>query len=113
MANKYHAQPTTRVIDGETVRFDSRREAQRWDDLCWMQRAGKISDLRRQVRYELVPAQVKPDGKRTRPVEYVADFVYWMDGKTVVEDAKGVRTREYQIKKKLMLWRHGIEIFEV
>lgn len=113
MANKYHAQPTTRLIDGEPVRFDSRREAQRWDDLCWMQKAGKISDLRRQVRYELVPALVKPDGKKSRPVEYVADFVYWMDGKTVVEDAKGYRTREYQIKKKLMLWRHGIDVQEV
>ena len=113
MANKYHAKPTTRMIDGETVRFDSRREAQRWDDLCWMRKAGKISDLRRQVRYELVPAQVKPDGKITRPVEYVADFVYWQDGKTVVEDAKGVRTREYQIKKKLMLWLNGIDVQEV
>ena len=98
----------TRVeVDG--MPFDSKREAERWRELRLLERAGEISDLRRQVRYELVP---KMPGER--PVDYIADFVYRdKDGNEVVEDVKGVRTREYIIKRKLMLWRHGIRIREV
>lgn len=73
-----------------------------------MERSGKISELRRQVSFEVVPAQ-----KGERPVRYIADFVYNHDGQTVVEDVKGFRTREYVIKRKLMLWVHGIEIKEL
>lgn len=94
-------------VDG--MQFDSMREAARWKELRLMERAGEISDLRRQVRYELVP---KLPGER--PVDYIADFVYRdKDGNEVVEDVKGVRTPVYVIKRKLMLWRHGIRIREV
>lgn len=94
-------------VDG--MQFDSMREAARWKELRLMERAGEISDLRRQVRYELVP---KLPGER--PVDYIADFVYRdKDGNEVVEDVKGVRTPVYIIKRKLMLWRHGIRIREV
>ena len=94
-------------IDG--VPFDSKREAARWRELRLLERAGEISDLRRQVRYELVP---KLPGER--PVDYIADFVYRdSGGNEVVEDVKGVRTPAYVIKRKLMLWRHGIRIREV
>lgn len=94
-------------IDG--MPFDSKREAARWRELRLLERAGEISDLRRQVRYELVP---KLPGER--PVDYIADFVYRdKDGNEVVEDVKGVRTPVYVIKRKLMLWRHGIRIREV
>ena len=94
-------------IDG--MPFDSKREAARWRELRLLERAGEISDLRRQVRYELVP---KMPGER--PVDYIADFVYRdKDGNEVVEDVKGVRTPVYVIKRKLMLWRHGIRIREV
>lgn len=94
-------------VDG--VPFDSKREAARWRELRLLERAGEISDLRRQVRYELVP---KLPGER--PVDYIADFVYRdKDGNEVVEDVKGVRTPVYVIKRKLMLWRHGIRIMEV
>ena len=98
----------TRVeVDG--MPFDSKREAARWQELRLLERAGEISDLRRQVRYELVP---KLPGER--PVDYIADFVYRnKDGNEVVEDVKGVRTQVYIIKRKLMLWRHGIRIREV
>lgn len=94
-------------VDG--VPFDSKREATRWQELRLLERAGEISDLRRQVRYELVP---KLPGER--PVDYIADFVYRdKNGNEVVEDVKGVRTPVYVIKRKLMLWRHGIRIQEV
>lgn len=99
-------------VDG--IRFDSRHEANRWVELRYMERAGLIRDLKRQEPFELIPAQ-KKDGKVVeRAVRYVADFTY-RDGKGafIVEDAKGVRTDVYKIKKKLMLWVYGIEIREV
>ena len=99
------------TIDGQT--FDSKHEAHRWIELQYMQRAGMIKDLRRQVTFELIPSQ-KRDGKTVeRPVKYIADFVYLQDGQTVVEDAKGAKTKEYIIKRKLMLWEFGIQIKEV
>jgi hypothetical protein len=66
------------------------------------------------VQYELIPSQ-RINGKVVeRPVKYVADFVYTTeDGLQVVEDTKGVRTKEYIIKRKLMLWQYGIQIKEV
>lgn len=101
-ANKFGAQSV--VIDGE--RFDSRWEGERWNQLRLAVRAGLITDLRRQVSYELAVNGVKI-------CSYRADFVYRDEtGKEVVEDAKGHRTREYLIKKALMRAIHGIEIFE-
>ncbi|MGM9680364.1 MAG: DUF1064 domain-containing protein [Eubacteriales bacterium] len=90
------------VTDGDD-RFDSLAEYRRWKELNLLLRAGLISDLRRQVRYELIPKQGKE-----RTVYYIADFVYAENGETVVEDVKGVRTKEYIIKRKLMLYRYGI-----
>lgn len=109
-------------VDG--IAFDSKKEARRWRELTLLQEVGKISDLRRQVKYTLIPAQREPDtkGKRggiikgkllEREVAYYADFVYIADGRTVVEDTKGVRTPEYIIKRKLMLWRYGLRIKEI
>lgn len=113
------------TVDGIT--FDSRREASRYQELCMLQRAGKITDLELQKRFELIPAQYEAfarygkrgqrlkDGQRCveKSVVYVADFCYKQDGKTVVEDTKGVRTTDYVIKRKLMRWVHGIKIMEV
>lgn len=117
----------TRALDG-TV-FDSYKEARKWDELLLLQRAGEISDLQRQVRYELIPAQYQTyeryskrgerlkDGVRLleRKVEYVADFVYTIaeTGENIVEDTKGVKTKDYILKRKLMLAVHGIRIKEV
>lgn len=95
--------------------FDSAREARRYRELVLLQKAREIEDLRRQVRFLLIPAQ-RVDGKLAeRECAYVADFVYRdrATGKTVVEDAKGVRTQAYIIKRKLMLERYGIQIREV
>ena len=109
--NKYGARKTE--IDG--IVFDSGREARRYSQLKLMERAGEIRDLKLQVKYNLIPRQNKPDGKIIeRPVDYIADFVYKdAAGNTVVEDAKGRKTKEYIIKRKLMLYVHGIRVQEV
>ena len=78
-----------------------------------MERAGAIQNLCAQVKYTLIPAQRRGGKLIERPVTYIADFVYTKDGETVVEDVKGVRTKEYTIKRKLMLWEFGIQIVEV
>ena len=106
---KYHSHKI-KTQDGV---FDSQREYRRWCELKLLQRAGQISELRRQVKYELIPSQRGEDGKvAEKPVSYSADFVYREDGKVIVEDSKGVRTDAYIIKRKLMLFRHGIRIKE-
>lgn len=100
------------TIDG--IRFDSKREAQRWQELRLMERAGRITDLRRQVKFVLIPSQRGEDGKVIeKQVAYIADFVYLKDGKTVVEDSKGYRTEAYRLKKKMMLYFFHIRIQEV
>lgn len=122
---KYNAQKV--VYDGIT--FDSKREAKRYQVLKLLERSGEISNLRLQVEYELIPNQYKTEeryGKNGRRLKdkqvllerkccYVADFVYTDNrtGETVVEDCKGMRVEPYQVKKKLMLWVHGIIIKEV
>jgi hypothetical protein len=105
------------------ITYDSQREADRHAILKLLERAGKISDLERQVKFVLIPAQYAPDtiGARggvkkgrllEREVSYVADFVYTENGKRIVEDSKGFRTPEYKLKRKMMLYFHGIEIKE-
>ena len=106
--------------------FDSMKEYHRYLDLLLLEKAGEIEDLRRQVKFVLVPAQREPDtiGKRggvkkgkllEREVAYFADFVYQdlKTGELVVEDTKGIRTTEYIIKRKLMLYVHHIKIHEI
>lgn len=108
MRNKYHNRKVTR--DGET--FDSVKEYRRFCELRLLERAGAVTDLRRQVKFELIPTQ-RIDGKVVeRACSYVADFTYMENGQQVVEDAKGMRTQEYRLKRKLMLWVHGIRIRE-
>lgn len=107
--NKFNARKVK--VDGMT--FDSKREYARWRDLQLLQRAGKISQLLRQVRFQLCETPYDEDGKALfRGVFYVADFVYVEDGKTVVEDCKGFRTDAYQIKKKWFYDRYHILIRE-
>lgn len=106
---KYHNKKIV-SLDGK---FDSQREYERWGELKLLQRAGEISNLQRQVKFRLIPAQ-KIDGKVVeRECAYIADFVYVKDGKPVVEDAKGFKTKDYIIKRKLMLERYGVQIKEV
>lgn len=119
MASKYHSK---RVITSDGV-FDSKREYIRWCELKQKEQDGEIENLHRQVRIELIPAIYAPDiiGKRggrkkgallERKATYVADFVYTENGEKVVEDVKGLRTKDYILKRKLLLWRYGIQIRE-
>lgn len=109
-SNKYGSRKVT-TATGQT--FDSVREYRRFCELNLMQRAGVISDLKCQVKFELIPAQ-RVDGRVVeKACSYLADFVYKKDGQTVVEDAKGHKTEVYKIKKKLMLYVHDIRITEV
>ena len=119
--SKYHSKKVT--MDGET--FDSLEEYRRFRELQLLQRAGKIKDIRRQVKFVLIPTQREPDTigvrggvKKGRIIEqecaYLADFTYTTNtGDYVVEDTKGVRTKDYIIKRKLMLYVHGIRIQEI
>ena len=107
----YSARPT-KYGNHKTGGFDSKKEAARYAELKLMERAGMISNLQRQVKYELIPAQYK-DGKCIfRSCSYVADFVYEKNSEKIVEDTKGFKTPEYIIKKKLMYYLHQIEIKE-
>jgi len=104
--HKYNAKKAVVEIDGKPITFDSKAEAHRYQELVLMQRTGLISDL------ELQPEFVLQDGfrrnnKAHREIKYRADFRYIQDGARVVEDVKGKQTREYQIKKKMMLQQLG------
>lgn len=109
--NKYQAQKC--VYNG--IQFDSKREANRYAELLLLSRSGQITGLKRQVKFELIPAQKDEKGKCVeRAVSYIADFVYQDEnGRTVIEDTKGMRTEVYKIKKKLMLYKYGIKIREI
>ena len=117
--NKYHSRKA--VVDGIT--FDSGREACRYQQLKLLEKANQITGLALQVKFELLPAQYeetvevftkgKNKGKPKRgkciekAVTYIADFVYCENGRMIVEDAKGCRTKDYIIKRKLFRWRYG------
>lgn len=111
--SKYH----NRVLSTQDGKFDSVREFRRWQELKLMQKAGEIYELQRQVPFVLIPTQRDQlTGKVIeRECKYIADFTYRLckNGRIVVEDAKGAKTEVYKLKKKIMLYRHGIRIKEV
>jgi len=120
--NKY----SNKKIEVDGIVFHSKREAKRYKELLLLEQAGAISNLQRQVKYVLIPSQREPDtvGARggihkgkviEKECAYYADFVYFDREKqeVVVEDTKGMRTTDYVIKRKLMLYRHGIRIKEI
>lgn len=106
---KYLNKKTT--VDGIT--FDSKKEAKRYAELRLLERAGQIDTLTLQPRFTLFPSQRRDDGKAERPCVYVADFMYRESGKFVVEDTKGMKTKDYIIKRKAMLAIHGISVREL
>lgn len=126
--NKYGSRKITR--DGMT--FDSLKEYRRFRELHLLEKAGEIADLKRQVEFELIPSQFEevPTGevykqgeRKGQPkmkrvclelsVKYIADFTYTKNGKLVVEDTKGFKTKDYILKRKMLLYLNGIKINEV
>lgn len=118
---KYRNTPT----ETNGIRFDSKKEANRYQELMAMLRAGKIRNLKLQPQYTLQESYVTPDGERVRAIRYVADFAYdretepdrngvtyWVP---TVEDvkSKATKTQKYEIKKKLLRERFGITVAEV
>lgn len=101
--------------DRGKLRFDSKKEARRYDALVVLLKSGEITDLKIQPEFTLVEAYTTPEGERVRAMRYRADFSYKQGGKLVVEDVKSsaTRTRVYLDKRKLMRERHGIEVREV
>lgn len=100
----------------KTAGFDSKKEMRRYQELKFLERAGEIRDLRTQVKFELIPHQVINGRVKERAVNYIADFVYTENGKLIVEDVKSPVTKknpEYVMKRKLMLFIHGVEIREI
>lgn len=109
------------VRDG--IKFDSEREAARFTELKVLRAMGRIRDLRLQVNFTLVEGYKTIEGKRIKPMVYRADFVYeratepdcngtvhWL---REIEDVKGMKTKDYLLKKKLMQDKYGITIREV
>ena len=123
-SRKYHNQPDTR---GE-LRFDSRKEAQRFDELMLLLKAGRIRDLKLQPQFTLQESFVTPEGERVRAIRYVADFSYEQQAKhtscnvagavvwtKIVEDVKSsaTRTAQYKLKRKMFREKYGFDITEV
>lgn len=107
--SKYHNKNT--IIDG--IKFDSKKEADYYIKLKMLEKAGKIRDLHLQVEFVLLDS-FSLLKKTYRKTSYIADFTYIdNENKFHVVDVKGYRTNEYQLKKKLMAWKYGIEIEEV
>ena len=128
--SKYRNIPEKRIAQNATIRFSSKAEAKRYDELMLMLKAGKIRDLRLQQDFTLQEAYTTPQGERIRAIRYKADFVYerlvgyytdvaprniakW---EKVVEDTKGgkaTQTPLYKMKKKMLMDKYGIEIQEI
>jgi len=100
-------------VEVNGILFDSKKEARRYLELTALEAAGEIKNLRRQFKFLLIPSQ-RIDGKVVeREVSYVADFVYEQNGETIVEDTKGMKTKDYILKRKMMLFFLGVRIREV
>lgn len=106
--SKYH----NRNIEYDGIKFDSIKEKNRYVGLKQLEDLGIIKDLKLQVKFELQPSYKYQD-KTIRAINYYADFTYIQDGKLIVEDTKGFRTKEYLLKKKLLLYKYDIDFKEV
>ena len=110
MKSKYSNKKTTRTINGETLKFDSMKEARRFDVLAVMQKAGKITELTLQPKYLLLDTLRIEGHKTIQKKHYIADFRYIQNYITIVEDVKGMKTAVYQLKKHMFLEKYGHEL---
>ena len=115
-------------VEYQGIKFDSKREMQRYIILKDAENKGLISDLRMQVKFELIPAVKETyiqhlktkDKECTRtlqlPITYTCDFAYIKDNELVIEDvkiSKSMLPKEYVLKKKMMFALKGIKIREI
>lgn len=116
--SKYNAKKTPRIMpNGDTRTFDSKKEAERYDELRLLLERGEIRNLKLQPTFTLQEAFVDSNGDTHKAITYKADFAYEVQGSGyhwnhVIEDVKGVRTREYAMKRKMMADK-GLFITEV
>lgn len=116
--SKYNSKRTPRTMpNGSTRMFDSKSEAERYDQLRQMLERGEIRNLKLQPTFTLQEAFVDCNGEAHKAITYKADFTYEVEGSgyhwnRVIEDVKGIRTKEYLIKRKLMADK-GLFITEV
>ena len=106
--NKYK----NKKVEYDGIKFDSIKEKNRYIGLKQMEKLGIIKNLQRQVKYELQPS-FKFNGKTIRSINYIADFVYIQDDIEIIEDVKGIRTKEYLLKKKMFIYKYQKEIKEI
>lgn len=98
--SKYSSEPSS--VDGFI--FHSKKEANRYKELLLMKNAGLIENLQLQPLFILQTGFIYK-GKKERAITYIADFQYTENGKTIVEDVKGMQTDVYKIKRKLLLYK--------
>ncbi len=111
MAHKYHAIPT--VIDG--IRFASKKEARRYQELKLLEKAGEIWELELQPKFPLIVMPLNQTHAALKVGEYRADFAYYDKRRRshkTIEDCKGVKTETYRLKKKMVEAIYGIQILE-
>lgn len=99
------------VING--IKFDSKKEANRYLELKLMEDTDYIKDLELQKKFELIP-KYEINGRKVRAMNYICDFYYFdiLNNRYVVEDVKGMKTQLYKCKKKIFEYKYGIEIKE-
>lgn len=108
--NKFHAQK----VDVDGIKFDSKWEAERYNQLQIMQRTGQIKDLQRQVKFILLDGYINNKGEKIKPIYYIADFQYTdSTGQKIVEDTKSPATKTdvFKIKKKLFEVKYKDYVF--
>ena len=99
--NKYH----NRKVQIDRYVFDSVKEGKRYRELALLEKAGEISELELQPKF-LLQESFRKNGKTFRKIEYIADFKYTENGKTIIEDVKGIKTDVFKLKQKLFEYKY-------
>lgn len=103
--NKYK----NKKIQIDNIKFDSKKEAERYIELKLLEKAGKISGVKTQYPFILQEKYIRADGKKIREIKYIADFVYYDENNNlIVEDTKGYETEVFKIKRKLLEYKYNI-----
>lgn len=112
--SKYNNIKSNRILpNGDVLTFDSKKELKRFDELFLLAQKGIIKNLTLQPEFEIIPT-IKWNKTTLRKIKYIADFRYEQDGKIIVEDVKGFKTKEYQLKKRLfLLQNNNLEFREI